>query len=115
MLWTPGYWGWGGAYMVFHTGYWGPQVGFYGGINYGYGYGGSGYEGGHWQGQHYYYNRAVTNVGSTHITNVYNQTVVVNNNTHVSYNGGQGGVSAAPSPSRATCGTRSPSTARARS
>jgi hypothetical protein len=96
MLWTPGYWGWGGAGMVFHTGYWGPQVGFYGGINYGFGYGGSGYEGGHWQGQNYYYNRSVTNMGSTHVTNVYNQTVVVNNNTYVSYNGGQGGVSAVP-------------------
>ena len=95
LLWTPGYWGWGGDGMVFHPGYWGTHVGFYGGVNYGFGYGGSGYEGGHWQGQHYYYNRAVNNVGSAHITNVYNQTVVVNN-TRVSYNGGQGGLSTAP-------------------
>src|SRR5262249_10222656 len=40
LLWTPGYWGWGGAGFVFHTGFWGPTVGFYGGINYGFGYGG---------------------------------------------------------------------------
>jgi hypothetical protein len=30
-LWTPGYWGWGGNGFVFYDGYWGPQVGFYGG------------------------------------------------------------------------------------
>jgi hypothetical protein len=98
MLWTPGYWGWGGGAMMFHAGYWGPHVGFYGGVNYGFGYGGSGYEGGHWQGQNYYYNRSVTNVGGANITNVYNQTVVVNNSSRVSFNGGQGGLSAAPTP-----------------
>jgi hypothetical protein len=96
MLWTPGYWGWGGGSMVFHAGYWGPHIGFYGGVNYGFGYGGSGYEGGHWQGQNYYYNTSVNNMGGAHITNVYNQRVVVNN-TRVSFNGGQGGLSAAPS------------------
>src|SRR5580698_6967716 len=48
-LWTPGYWGWGGNAFLFHEGYWGPQVGFYGGINYGFGYGGFGYEGGRWE------------------------------------------------------------------
>src|SRR5689334_17348519 len=34
-LWTPPYWGWNGVLFVFHEGYWGPRVGFYGGINYG--------------------------------------------------------------------------------
>ena len=29
--------------MPGNAGYWGPHVGFYGGINYGYGYGGVGY------------------------------------------------------------------------
>jgi len=40
LLWTPGYWAWNdsGAY-VFNDGYWGPEVGFYGGVNYGFGYG----------------------------------------------------------------------------
>ncbi len=37
-LWTPGYWGWGGSAFFFHEGYWGPRIGFYGGINYGFGY-----------------------------------------------------------------------------
>src|SRR5258708_23392669 len=32
-LWTPGYWGWGGSAFYFHEGYWGPVVGFYGGVN----------------------------------------------------------------------------------
>src|SRR5580704_13769957 len=48
LLWTPGYWGWSGGSYVFNAGYWGPTVGFYGGINYGFGYGGVGYEGGRW-------------------------------------------------------------------
>jgi len=102
LLWTPGYWGWGGDSFRFHEGYWGPNVGFYGGINYGYGYGGNGYEGGHWQGRDYYYNRAVNNVNSTRITNVYNRTVIVNNSTHIAYNGGSGGVNAAPTPREQT-------------
>src|SRR5580698_1579657 len=42
-LWTPGWWGWGDSAYLWHPGYWGPQVGFYGGVNYGYGYPGSGY------------------------------------------------------------------------
>src|SRR5580700_7163877 len=94
-LWTPGYWGAEGAVFIWHAGYWGPQVGFYGGVNYGYGYGGRGYEGGYWQGGHLFYNRAVVNIGSTHITNVYNKTVVNNISvTRVSFNGGNGGVRA---------------------
>ena len=67
--WTPGYWAWNnddyywvpGVWVAppaagppvdarilgvrqrrlsFHRGYWGPRVGFYGGVNYGYGYNG---------------------------------------------------------------------------
>ena len=45
LLWTPAYWGWGGNGYVFYQGYWGQQVGFYGGISYGYGYFGEGYQG----------------------------------------------------------------------
>src|SRR5271163_4759841 len=77
-LWTPGYWDWGGSAFLWHVGYWGPHVGFYGGINYGFGYGGVGFEGGRWQGGHLFYNRSVVNVGTTNITNVYNKTVVNN-------------------------------------
>lgn len=98
LLWTPGYWGWGGGAYVFHPGYWGPHIGFYGGVNYGYGYTGYGYEGGYWRGNVFNYNRTVNNVTNvTNVTNVYNKTVIVNNNTHVSYNGGTGGVQARPS------------------
>jgi hypothetical protein len=98
VLWTPGYWGFVGGAFLWNAGYWGPHVGFYGGVNYGYGYGGSGYEGGYWQGGHLYYNRAVNNISTVNVTNVYNKTVI-NNVTvnHVSYNGGSGGVRAEPS------------------
>lgn len=89
-LWTPGYWGFEGGAYLWHAGYWGPHVGFYGGINYGFGYGGVGFAGGEWRGRNFYYNRSVTNVNVTNVTNVYNKTVIVNNNTHVSYNGGNG-------------------------
>src|SRR5581483_6665422 len=41
--WTPGYWAWVASYYVWHPGYWGPHVGYYGGINYGFGYFGHGY------------------------------------------------------------------------
>jgi WXXGXW repeat (2 copies) len=96
LLWTPGYWGWGGGVYVWHAGYWGPHVGFYGGINYGFGYTGSGFWGGEWRGREFVYNRSVTNVNVTVIHNYYNKTVVVNNVSHVSFNGGEGGVRARP-------------------
>ena len=94
VLWTPGYWGWGGNEFVWNPGYWGPHIGFYGGVNYGYGYTGNGYEGGHWNNGAFFYNRSVNNITNvTNITNVYNRTVV-NNITvnNVSYNGGNGGL-----------------------
>jgi hypothetical protein len=94
-LWTPGWWGWGGGAFLFHEGYWGPRIGFYGGINYGFGYFGNGYEGGRWDHDHFFYNRSVNNVNVTNIHNVYN-TTVINNVTvnRVSYNGGNGGINA---------------------
>ena len=50
VLWTPGYWGFAGGVYGFHAGYWGPHIGFYGGVNYGYGYVGVGFAGGRWEG-----------------------------------------------------------------
>ncbi|WP_430389071.1 YXWGXW repeat-containing protein [Dyella sp. 20L07] len=96
-LWTPGYWGWAGGVYVFHGGYWGAHVGFYGGINYGFGYTGVGYVGGYWRNGGFYYNRSVNRIDNVHITNVYNRTV--NNITvnRTSFNGGQGGLTARPS------------------
>ena len=92
-LWTPGYWGWGGEAYVFHVGYWGPVVGFYGGIDYGWGYTGRGYYGGRWDHDHFYYNREVNHIDERVVRNVYNVHVENNVNiTRVSYNGGHGGV-----------------------
>ena len=96
-LWTPGYWGWGGGVYVFHRGYWGRHVGFYGGIDYGYGYGGRGYDGGYWRDGGFYYNRNVNHVNGN-IRNVYNRTVINNttiiNNRRTSFNGGPHGTDA---------------------
>jgi hypothetical protein len=96
LLWTPGWWGWGNGGYFWHTGYWGQHIGFYGGVNYGFGYYGTGYEGGYWRGNNFYYNTAVSRVNTTVIRNVYVNRTVVNNVTinRVSYNGGQGGITA---------------------
>lgn len=97
LLWTPGYWGCNDAgRYIWYGGYWGPRVGFYGGVNYGYGYGGNGYDGGYWQGKHFYYNRSVNNFGNTHISNVYERNVNHDGGNRASYNGGPGGVAAQP-------------------
>jgi hypothetical protein len=97
LLWTPGYWGWGGGFYVWHAGYWGPHVGFYGGVNYGFGYTGVGFFGGYWEGGHYFYNRSVTNINITNV-HVYNRTVINNVTVNrVSYNGGRGGINVRPS------------------
>lgn len=100
LLWTPGYWGFAGGIYLWHPGYWGPHIGFYGGVNYGFGYFGAGFQGGYWSGGHFLYNTAVMRVNVTNIHYVYTKTVVNNvyvNNTRVSYNG-PGGVRAVPTP-----------------
>lgn len=95
LFWTPGYWAWENTGYVFVPGYWGPTVGFYGGIDYGFGYTGHGYYGGRWNGGHFYYNTAVNNINLTVVHNTYiDRNVVVNNNDRVSFNGGNGGVQA---------------------
>src|SRR3989441_4956028 len=96
-LWTPGYWGWDNGFYLWYPGYWGPHVGFYGGINYGFGYFGVGYYGGYWRNGVFSYNTTVNNVNVTNIRNVYTQTVAANTNTsRVSFNGGTGGIVATP-------------------
>ena len=100
-LWTPGYWGWFNGAYLWHAGYWGPVVGFYGGINYGYGYTGHGYHGGYWEHGTFYYNRTVNNVNVTHITNVYTRAVPRSSAPgRVSFNGGHGGTVARPTPAQ---------------
>jgi hypothetical protein len=98
LLWTPGYWGFAGGLYGWHAGYWGPHVGFYGGINYGFGYGGVGFVGGGWSGGFFRYNSAVMNVNTTVVRNVYVDRTVVNDTAivnHTSFNGA-GGVTAQP-------------------
>jgi len=124
-LWTPGYWGYSGGYYHLHHGFWGPHIGFYGGVNYGFGYVGLGYQGGYWNGPHFFYNQYANNinislnVGFAHniyqhnVTDINNTVInnrVVNNTTYnnttinnrtisnVSYNGGSGGIQARPRP-----------------
>jgi len=101
-LWTPGYWGFADGLYAFNAGYWGPTVGFYGGVNYGFGYGGSGFYGGRWQGGHFAYNTAVSRVNTTVIHTTYNQTVPNRGNNRTSFNGGPGGIGARPSSAEAT-------------
>jgi uncharacterized protein DUF4124/YXWGXW repeat-containing protein len=92
VLWTPGYWEYASAVYAFHPGYWGPHIGFYGGVNYGFGYVGVGFAGGRWVGNSFAYNRTVSNVDTGVIHHTYSE-AVVNNVTlnKVSYNGGPGG------------------------
>jgi hypothetical protein len=83
--------------FVFHRGYWGPRVGYYGGINYGFGYGGIGYVGGRWLGNVFAYNRAVNNVNANAFHHVYDEPVANRGGFgRVSYNGGPGGSNSVP-------------------
>ena len=97
-MWTPGYWGYYGNAYRFHHGFWARHIGFYGGLNYGFGYTGYGYAGGYWNGNNFYYNRAVNHINTVTIRNVYERNVTVINNTRVSFNGGNGGVQVRPRP-----------------
>ena len=98
LLWTPGYWGFAGGIYGWHAGYWGPHVGFYGGVNYGFGFFGVGFGGGVWAGNVFRYNTAVLNVNTTVVHNVFVDRTVINNTTVVnraSFNG-PGGIAARP-------------------
>ena len=80
-LWTPGYWGsYGGRYR-FHHGFWGLHIGFYGGVNYGFGYFGYGYYGGYWDNNHFRYNTAVNRIDSRRIPYIYTRSIPDNYRT----------------------------------
>ncbi|HEX5285113.1 MAG TPA: YXWGXW repeat-containing protein [Bryocella sp.] len=96
LLWTPAWWGWEGGAYIYHAGYWGPHVGFYGGINYGFGYSGVGFVGGEWRGGAFFYNRSVANIDVVHVTNVYVRNVAIVNHSTVAFNGGRGGIQVRP-------------------
>ncbi len=95
LFWTPGYWAWRDGIYVWNAGYWGPHVGFYGGINYGFGYVGFGYEGGRWESGVFAYNRVVNNLGAVAVARVYDKPVIVAAG-RVSFNGGAGGTTVRP-------------------
>jgi hypothetical protein len=106
-LWTPGYWGFNSGAYVWNVGYWGRHIGYYGGVNYGFGYGGIGFAGGEWRGHDFAYNTAVINVNTTIIHTTYvNETIVrqniVANPNHVAYAGGPGGINHPASPQEKT-------------
>jgi len=61
--------------FVFHPGHWGSAVGFYGGVNYGYGYFGNGYTGGHWIGNSFAYNSTVNHVSPAVAHHAYAESV----------------------------------------
>lgn len=71
LVWTPPYWSRTGDSYTFHAGYWASQVGYYGEIEYGFGYPGTGYQGGRWSHGTFYYNRSFNNLGSVGIANAY--------------------------------------------
>ncbi len=97
LYWTPPWWGWNGAVYVFHAGYWGPSVGYYGGINYGFGYFGTGYVGGYWRDRHFYYNRDYNNFGHRTIHRTYSKPFPRPEHNGVGWNGGVGGMPGRPS------------------
>lgn len=101
LLWTPGYWGFANGLYVWHAGYWGPHVGFYGGVDYGFGYFGTGFVGGMWEGGHFRYNTAVMHVNPAVVHNVYvDRTVIHNTANRASFNG-PGGITARPTAAEA--------------
>ena len=101
-LWTPGWWGYTGRGYGWHRGYWGRHVGYYGGVNYGFGFIGIGYQGGYWNNDHFFYNRDCNHVEPRVVNNyVYQRNVTVINNTYInnsrtSYYGGPGGLQRRP-------------------
>jgi hypothetical protein len=101
-LWTPPYWGWEQGVYMYHPGYWGPMVGYYGGVNYGFGYFGLGFVGGRWHENHFEYNEAVWHVNREVIHTTYIDRTIIRDHViderHVAYAGGPGGVRHDPTP-----------------
>jgi hypothetical protein len=103
LLWTPGYWGWDDGVYLWHEGYWAPEVGFYGGVDYGFGYDGEGYYGGYWREGVFYYNSAVTRIPpGLRLPHLYRHPVEdrYRERERVSFNGGEHGTHARPSSSQ---------------
>ncbi|MEJ2009657.1 MAG: hypothetical protein P8Z30_16145 [Acidobacteriota bacterium] len=96
-LWTPGYWDFDDGGYRWHRGYWGLSVGFYGGINYGYGYTGFGYHGGYWNHGRFYYNRAVNRIIGRNFRHFYYRREDRHfRGRRISFHGGPGGIHVRP-------------------
>jgi len=99
-MWTPGYWSWSHHMLTmytFHSGYWAFHVGYYGGVNYGNGYGGFGYSGGVWHGGLFAYNLEIVNVNSQYVRETFRDPGLVDRGyiereNHAGFNGGPAGV-----------------------
>lgn len=106
LLWTPGYWGYVNNRYAWNEGYWGPHVGYYGGVNYGFGYMGIGFVGGMWRGGVFAYNTAVMHVGvggpwvgnRVYVDRTIVERNTIVNNNHVAFSGGPGGINHPPTP-----------------
>ncbi|MGA3306468.1 MAG: hypothetical protein ABSC26_10755 [Stellaceae bacterium] len=101
LLWTPGYWSVAadGVSYVWQPGYWGPSVGFYGGVDYGFGYYGTGYDGGYWDSGFFFYNSRVHNFGHVRVAHSFAKAVPAVRSARVSFTGAaRGGVDARPGP-----------------
>jgi len=97
LLWTPPYWSRVEGGYAFHDGYWAADVGFYGGIDYHFGYAGEGYQGGHWQQAEFVYNRTANNLGAVKVAHSYERAVPSDGNAmQASFNGGRRGTKARP-------------------
>jgi hypothetical protein len=95
-LWTPPYWGYQDGRYLLHAGYWGAHIGFYGGVDYGFGYPGRGYYGAYWNHGQIFYNRTVTNIDTNVVRNYYAYNAPRGPGNRVSYNGGSGGINVRP-------------------
>jgi len=103
LLWTPGYWGWEHGRFFFHQGYWGRHVGYYGGVNYGFGYGGIGFAGGEWRGDRFHYNTSIMHVDRRFIHETFEDRDRVERgfterDNHIAFSGGPGGIRHDPRP-----------------
>jgi hypothetical protein len=96
-LWTPPYWGWEHGHYIFHEGYWSRHVGYYGGVNYGFGYGGVGFSGGEWHGRDFAYNTAIVHVDRRYFHHTFEdrrrvERGWVERDSHVAFSGGPHGI-----------------------
>jgi len=92
VLWTPPYWGYEGGGYHFHQGYWAHEVGYYGGINYGFGYTGHGFYGGEWREGRFNYNTVYVRINPAMVHHNYEirRVEILHEHNRPSFNGPRG-------------------------